>query len=368
MRPTTRTTPWHTGARTFLGALAALLMASGTAHADEPDHNRLTLTLNVPYLLVPIYQVNAELALRPRWSVAVRGGAGTSDLGGVDRRIMEFGAQGTYYVRGNVDRGVQLGVDARIVSYEGDGMLMGLGDGLAAGPFVGYKRTFGRGFTLQGQLGVQVVATGKSEDRVLPFLALSAGWSFLGTGDESDTAPTASPPPGLTSARRNPLDDHTGFTFGASIGGGTASIEGCGSCKLEPGIAVDASVGWFVHRRVAVMADSTAIVALFSLSSGFGSFGFGLTSLAVQYWPHEQVWLKAGVGVAQLSSLSLGGSGSGFQQGGGGTLAVGYEVHHERGFSMDVQLRATHGSFDSNALGQVTGVDSFVGLLGFRWY
>ena len=353
---------------TLLAAIAVVGLAGGTARAEGEEYKRLTLTVNAPYLLVPLFELNAEVAVRPNWSVAIRGGVGNSDLGGVPRTIMEFGGQAAYYATGNASRGVQLGLDTRLVSYEGDGMLAGLGDGIAAGPFVGYKRVFGPGFTLAAQVGAQVAISGESEDPVLPYVALSAGWSFwpastVAADGTAEVVAHDGEPPELAS----PLDYHKGLMLGFSIGGGSASIEGCSACDLEPGISADASVGWFLSRRFALMVDSTATVALFSRSSGFGSFGFGLSSLALQYWPHEDFWLKVGVGSAQLTSASVGGTGVGTETGGGGTLAAGYEFHHDRAFAMDFQLRATHGSFHP-ANEKLEGVNTFVGLVGFHWY
>jgi hypothetical protein len=66
-------------------------------------------------------------------------------------------------------------------------------------------------------------------------------------------------------------------------------------------------------------------------------------------------------------SAGVGGTGVGQASGGGGTLAVGYAVHHNRNFDIDLQLRATHGSFEPPD-GAFEGVDTFVGLVGFKWY
>lgn len=364
------TTLWQRGTATLLGAIVLVALADTTARADEADYRQLTLTLNAPYLLLPVFELNAELALRQNWSVAVRGGGGQSDLGGRSDTILEFGAQTAYYVLGRASRGVQLGLDARAVRFENDGQLMGLGDGVAVGPFVGYKRTFGSGFTLAAQLGVQVALSGNYESRALPYFALNAGWAFLPVvrpppdGPLSVSAAPGSRPQPPSST--NPFDYHAGFMFGVGLAGGTASIVGCDGCKLEPGLAVNAYLGWFVHPRVAVMLDSNALVALFSLSSGFGSFGFGLTGPAVQYWPHKDVWLKFGLGVAEVSSTALGGTGLAFDIGGGMTVAAGYQLHHDRNFSIDAQLRATHGDFGGND--KFDAVDSYVALLGFNWY
>ena len=115
------------------------------------------------------------------------------------------------------------------------------------------------------------------------------------------------------------------------------------------------------------MVFSLLLVALFSLSSGFGSFGVGLTSLAVQVWPRERLWVKVGVGAGQVVSLGLGGSGVGRESGGGGTLAVGYEFPYSRHATLDLEARATHISFHPTD-DRFAGVDMFGALVGFKWF
>ncbi len=346
-------------ARRLSGLLVAVLLAgpaAGRARADE-GHHRLSVTASVLPLLVPVFQLNAELAVRPRWSVALRGGAGRPTLWDQPAWIVEVGGQAIYYVRGNASGGIQLGLDTRYVGYEGDGRYFELGDGIAVGPFVGYKRVFGSGVTLGAQLGVQVVPVGEKERPVLPFLAITAGLSFGRTGG-APAAPSAAP-----AVLVRPLDRHRGFMASAGLGLGVPVMSGCDGCDLMPGLVMGGSLGWFVHRRVALMVDSTAIVALFS-GGALGSVGFGLTSLAVQVWPHENFWVKVGVGGAQVTALSLG-AGSGLETGGGGTLAVGWDFHHGRRHGLDLQLRASHGSFHDQDL---DGVDAFVGMVGVHWY
>jgi hypothetical protein len=320
----------------------------------------------LPYLGVPVVQLHTELALSSRWSTALRAGVGKSGLGH-EQWVAEFGGQATYYLTGNVDRGMQVGLDVRGTTYEGDGYLFGLGDGLAVGPFVGYKRVFGHGITLGAQLSVQGVLFGEVESdnptedrRALPYVMLHAGWSLLPSGDDARTSiePEESKPP---------LDHHEGFVIGASIGPGFTVLHGCeSSCELEPGLAVAAYMGWFLHRRVALVVDTNAAVAVFSLSSGFGSFGFGLTGIGAQYWPLERVWFKAAIGVAQMVSAGIGGAAD---IGGGMTLAAGWELHQSNGFTMDLQARASHGEFDASDPidDEVTAVDTFAATFGLNW-
>src|SRR5690606_12272471 len=102
----------------------------------------------------------------------------------------EGGGQFNYYVLGGFDHGMQLGIEAMYLHVDGDvGAFTGAASGLTAGPYVGYKRATSFGFTINAQVGAQVVlasasASGQgqttmtSESKVLPLVNLNAGWSF----------------------------------------------------------------------------------------------------------------------------------------------------------------------------------------------
>lgn len=354
-------------------AVLAVLAQSGAAQAQNQDreesYRRLTLGVNLPYLAVPVFQLHAELALTGRWSAALRAGLGKSGVGH-EQWVGELGGQATYYLTGNFDRGMQVGLDVRGTAYEGEGHLFGLGDGLALGPYVGYKRVFGYGITLGAQLSVQGVLFGEVEtvedenNRVLPYLLLYTGWSGLPTDRWTEASEEPKEP------ARPPIDYREGFVLGVSIGPGLTVLHGCASsCELEPGMAFAAYMGWFLHPRVALVVDTNAAVALFSLSSGFGAFGFGLTGVGLQYWPLDQVWLKGTLGIAQMVASGVGGPGAGADIGGGMTLAAGWEFHQSNGFTMDLQARLSHGEFDaSDAINdEVTAVDTLAVTYGLNW-
>jgi len=348
-----------------VGRVISMLCVLGTFStppAQADGYEQLSVTTEVFYLFIPVFTLRTEYAFRDRWSASVRGGWGRRTDFGQTSDIFELGAQGTYYLTGNASRGVQVGVYARYAGFENDGQLLGVGDGVAFGPFVGYKRVFASRLTLGAQLGAELVASGRSEDPVIPYVSLSVGLSFLSTGRPSTSATSST-----ENWRSNLLDRHRGWTVAIAGGVGVASVEGCGSCELEPGMTFDVSIGWFLSRRFALAVDSTAMVAVFSLSSGFGSFGFGLTSLAAKVWPHDRLWVLIGVGGGQITSLGFGGTGFALETGGGGTLAVGYEFPYARHASVDVQVRATHGSFHPSD-DRFEGVDVFGALVGFHWY
>jgi len=102
----------------------------------------------------------------------------------------EVGGHFNYYVVGNFDHGMQLGVEALYlkVSTEGSSyQSAAAATGFAVGPYVGYKVIADVGFTFEGNLGFEYVAaraessTGTSTaeaKKVIPLLNLNIGWSF----------------------------------------------------------------------------------------------------------------------------------------------------------------------------------------------
>lgn len=331
--------------------IALVACLGGVAHADEP-YDRVTASIDVPLLLVPVVALEAEVAIAERWSVGVRGGAGQFEAFGTTSTLAQGGVHGAYHPLGSVRRGLQLGLGARAVSTEGDAMLLGLDDGLAVGAFVGYRRVFGSGVTLAGRLGAEVPLVGEADGRVLPSLSLLVGVSFWSNGESVAAEPTPTP-------AQRPLDHHRGLLIGWSLGGGAATAENCDACELRPGIAMGAVLGWFLHRRFAIAYDATVTFGL--LESFVGAGALGLHAVAAQYWPRDDVSVKVGVGAAQLldpPSISTGG---------GGTLAVAYELHHRRNRALAIELRATHGSFHEED-GEAFAMNTFTGAVGWYWY
>jgi hypothetical protein len=345
--------------RSLACILTAIFLSSAPTQAAE-GYKRLGLTVNAVYLLLPVFQLKAELALAEKWGASIRAGLGNVESGfGDDPRAMsEFGAQALYYFYGNVGRGFRLGLDLRVASVEEEGYLMGLGDAAAIGLFAGYKRAFGPGLTLEIDYGGHLPLGDDADKTVLlPYLGLFAGWSFLPSVRAQDTAQAA------PAEDFDPIKQHKGFMFGFSVGGGPTYIPDCEDCELRPGIGMDGSIGWFLKPRFALMYDATAAVNIGV--SGFAAVGNSLQSLALQYWPRRNFWLKLGVGVARFLIATP--IGEGETSGGGMTLAGGYEFHHNRNFAMDVQVRATHGEFDTED-GGTFGVDNYAVLIGFNWY
>ena len=184
--------------RFMLPALALLLLPA-TAHADEQKTRFASVTFSPIHLIFPIVEVTGEFAVTPKIGVAGIVGGGTLKLENsrgetVERlRAWEVGAHFNYYVIGSFDHGMQLGVEALYLKVarpdNNSDQISASGEGLALGPYAGYKIIAGPGFTFEANLGFQYVAVRAqaenstasataSDKRVIPLLNLNIGWSF----------------------------------------------------------------------------------------------------------------------------------------------------------------------------------------------
>jgi hypothetical protein len=159
------------------------------------------------------------------------------------------------------------------------------------------------------------------------------------------------PVPALAQAgQANPsassLDSHEGLMIGFSLGGGAVRSSACEACDMPNGAAVDASLGWFVNPRLAVMLD---VFALTTADAGINettgllygqSTANALAGVGVQYWPAPRFWVKGSVGYAKLLVATV--LGSGEASGGGMTLGAGVEVLQRGRFAIDLQGRLSH--------------------------
>ena len=88
------------------------------------------------------------------------------------------------YVIGDFRHGMQLGGEV-LYLHLNDDRLSATGEGLAVGPFLGYKIMIDAGFTFDAQLGFEHVSaransgTSTANDKsIIPLLNLNVGWSF----------------------------------------------------------------------------------------------------------------------------------------------------------------------------------------------
>ena len=184
-----------------LAVVVLLFPASSFAEEAVPQ---VSLTVSPIHLLLPVGEVTAEVRILDSLGAAGIVGLGSIalDVDDPDRPsrkerffFWEVGGQARWYPIGDFDHGMEVGLQILYLGLSGDveqdGVTYsGLANGVAIGPFLGYKLVTGAGFTFDAQLGVQwlgVFASAESSegaeasekgDEVLPILRLNVGWSL----------------------------------------------------------------------------------------------------------------------------------------------------------------------------------------------
>jgi hypothetical protein len=156
----------------------------------EPVHPRrvFSLTISPFHLASPILELTGEARAADKLGLALVGGVGryseTQAGVKVSAGVYELGAQARYYLVGDFRHGMQLGAEALYLRLA-DARLSATGEGLAIGPFAGYKYTTDVGFTVDVQLGFEYLAVRAHDDvsstkdsTYIPLLNLNVGWSF----------------------------------------------------------------------------------------------------------------------------------------------------------------------------------------------
>jgi hypothetical protein len=172
----------------FFGSLSVAHAQEPTSiTASEPEKPlHASITFSPVHLALPAAELTAEIAVTPKIGVAVIGGIGSVKPQLSDDRVLvyEAGISPRYYVWGNFRQGVELGVEALYVHASADSQMVTVSaEGLAIGPYVGYKWVASMGLTLEAQLGASYFAMrgdGVDEDdsRFAVLLNLQVGWSF----------------------------------------------------------------------------------------------------------------------------------------------------------------------------------------------
>jgi hypothetical protein len=164
----------------------------------EVTHD-FSLTISPFHLILPIYEFTGEFNINQNLGLALIGGYGNVKISKFDSdpqfsndilKIYEIGGQINYYPIGSFDHGLQLGVEVLYVGIIGNHENIEISaNGIAVGPFIGYKIIFDSGFTLNFQLGYEkIFAYGKASDGTnsasdsgtdnIVLLNINAGWSF----------------------------------------------------------------------------------------------------------------------------------------------------------------------------------------------
>ena len=130
---------------------------------------------------------------------------------------------------------------------------------------------------------------------------------------------------------------------------------------------VSGHIGGFVGPRLALMGELQGNIQTLS-TDGFDDTTLVQSALmfAAQYWVTPQLWIKGGIGVANLRvEDSYYGTVAEVPENGIALMgAVGYELLSARNFSIDLQGRLINGSYDSvntNVSGASIGI-------GINWF
>jgi hypothetical protein len=164
--------------------------------------------------------------------------------------------------------------------------------------------------------------------------------------------------------------------FGGSLGLGGMKDSGgdvqCDNCNAFAG-EISGHLGGFVGPRLALMGELQGNVQTLSSDRFSGDTTELLQTgvmFAAQYWITPQLWIKGGIGFANLRvDRSYYGDGiideSTIPENGLALLgAVGFELLSARYFSVDLQGRLLNGSYDSINY-QLTAASVGVGI---NWY
>ena len=91
--------------------------------------------------------------------------------------------------------------------------------------------------------------------------------------------------------------DRKGLLLGASIGIGNSSPDQCQECKT--GLTVEGRVGFVLTPRLGLLAWAGSTAASNNILSDRRGRHTALIG-ALQYWPSDRIWLRAGAGTATV--------------------------------------------------------------------
>lgn len=169
-----------------------------TASASRPLPG-LSVTISPVHLALPVVELATELRLGRSFGITAIAGGGTVEVLGERFRVYEVGGQVAWYLSGDFGGGFKLGLETLYAAVDGDAQgVRALGEGVSIGQFIGWKKVWSSGFTvdLQGGVAFYVARAEASESRtespavaregttsvgdaeVGPLLNLNLGWSF----------------------------------------------------------------------------------------------------------------------------------------------------------------------------------------------
>jgi hypothetical protein len=141
----------------------------------------------------------------------------------------------------------------------------------------------------------------------------------------------------------------------------------CEGCEVEPpAVGGELHIGTMLMPKLAVQGEAWFMSRSLD-DNGDSSLDQTLLMVTAQYWVAPKFWLKAGIGVSNLTLSYF----DGFEQVDesleSGTAimgAVGYEIVQSGGFALDLQLKTGRGLYSDRDEEITTNVLA----LGLNWY
>jgi hypothetical protein len=152
----------------------------------------------------------------------------------------------------------------------------------------------------------------------------------------------------------------SGLTLGAGIGIGGTSADTCGdSCGA--GFGYEVHIGGMLTPQLALLFDISGVEH--SIANTSIETYNTMYLAAVQFFPINALWFKAGIGLAHYTETDTYTGDEGDDTGKAIMIAAGYEVYQAGPFALDLQLRLGD-SFYTTAKDHSTAAF----LVGFNWY
>jgi opacity protein-like surface antigen len=161
----------------------------------------------------------------------------------------------------------------------------------------------------------------------------------------------------------------SGLIFGGSVGWANFSFSQCGD-GCGTALSGEFHIGGMVGPRLALEGDFWGSNHWFSDSQASGVTFNGIYTLALQYWPTDIIWVKAGLGVGHLTYDDDSG-GTDDETGFAFMLAAGVEVIQSYNFALDLQIRYGNATYNSSNVDGGPGVgdtNMVAFLVGVNWY
>ncbi len=196
------------------------------------------------------------------------------------------------------------------------------------------------------------------------FIPSIAGAQYYGGGGGYYQGPSQRIPGGFHN-RTGRLAWGIGLGVGGMHDNGS-NITSCDNCATSAALEIDGHIGGMISPRFALLFEAQSNLRTIHSDNynGDTTLSNNLGMIAGQFWLTPQLWVKGGIGVAQIQVNDEGYLS--YTSGTGGAImgAIGFEVASMRYFAVDLQGRIVEANYGGD-IGNVTAAN--VGI-GFSWY